>query len=72
MLSTRNRGLNPQEPPRNEGLRLGLGLGFGLSISGLHSPDAEHRVARDTSDETTRGVELTHAHTRHISFQSTL
>ena len=66
MLSTRNRGLNP----RNEGL--GLGLGFGLSISGLHSPDAEHRVARDTSDETTRGVELTHAHTRHISFQSTL
>ena len=73
MLSTRNRGLNPQEPnkkPRNEGL--GLGLGFGLSISGLHSPDAEHRVARDTSDETTRGVELTHAHTRHISFQSTL
>ena len=36
MLSTRNRGLNPQEPnknPRNEGL--GLGLGFGLSISGL-------------------------------------
>ena len=56
MLSTRNRGLNPRNVQRGSWARVRLRVrGFGLSISGLHSPlmqNNEHRV--DARQDDTR------------------